>query len=79
MNHSLPGSRKERRLIRSFSLAPGESELLQEMQHKLSMTGRLVNESETIRAGLYALRKLRAQDLEMLLCEVERLKPGQVR
>ena len=68
--------RKARRVVRSFSLPPSDYEALLKGQYKLSLTGRLMNESETVRAGIQALLQLSPQGMEEILERVPRLKGG---
>ena len=78
--HELTGvTRPPRRRIKTFSLATEDEARLNVLQHRLSYTGRLVSESETVRAALYALLLVPDEELEALLESVPRLKPGPVR
>lgn len=68
-----------RRQIKSFSFAPDDQALLDAMQERLGVAGRLVNESETVRAGLYALLQMSERELQEILEKLPRLKPGRER
>lgn len=64
------------RVPKTFSFAPDDIALLEAQQHRLSLTGRIVSESETIRAALWALEAVSEGDLPTLIRGVERRRPG---
>lgn len=76
--HSLESepSRATWRRVKAFSLSAEDEGLIDLLQHRLSMTGRLVSESETVRAALRALEMVPEGELEGLLQRVPKRKPG---
>lgn len=66
------------RVVRSFSLAPEDCEALLRAQNRITwMTnGRMLNESEVVRAGIRALLRLHTDDLKNIVEAIPRRKGG---
>lgn len=60
----------------SISLLPEESQIIDALRVKMATTGLIYNRSEILRAGILSLKDMNASDLEALLGDVPKLKPG---
>lgn len=60
----------------SISLLAEESKVIDELRVKLAALGTIPNRSEVLRAGILALNNLSALELEKLVQQVPKLKPG---
>jgi hypothetical protein len=69
-------SSSPQRQVRSFSFTQTDLQKLEKAAYRLSMTGRIVNLSETIRVGIDAILKMPDKELEACLERVPRLSPG---
>lgn len=66
------------RMVRdNFTLLPEERSLIEDLELRFGREcGLLLNKSEVVRAGLYALQRLSAKDLEEVGEQVPRMRPG---
>ncbi len=70
-------TRAEASVIRdTFSMPPGDHELISTLRTRAAREGRNTNKSEVIRAGLVALASLGPAQLIAVLDGLERVKPG---
>ncbi|WP_169928958.1 hypothetical protein [Macromonas bipunctata] len=60
----------------SISLLAEESKVIDELRVKLAVLGTIPNRSEVLRAGIFALNRLSPTELEKLMQQVPKLKPG---
>ena len=60
----------------SISLLPEESQIIDGLRMKMAATGFIYNRSEILRAGILSLKDMNPSELEALLGDVPKLKPG---
>lgn len=65
-----------RAIRESISLLPEESQIVDALRVKMAATGFIFNRSEIIRAGILSLKNMNPSELEELLENVPKLKPG---
>lgn len=62
----------------SVTLSNNEAELMEELKNKLNKKGVYPSKSEILRAGLWNLRKMKAEELENALKELFKVKQTRV-
>ena len=62
----------------SITLSNNEAELMEEIKNKLNKKGIYPSKSEILRAGLWNLRKMKAEELEKSLKELFKVKQTRV-
>jgi hypothetical protein len=60
----------------SISLLPAESQVIDQVRMRMASLGNIPNRSEVLRAGILSLATLSDEQLEQLLGQVPRLRPG---
>lgn len=63
-------------LREAFTIPAKDKELIPELIDKLMRTGVLLNKSELLRAGLYALDEMTIDELKTVAAKVEKMKVG---
>lgn len=69
---------RQRRIVCSVSLSQTDVRAIEEITRRINYQteGRILNQSEVLRAGLVALLRLGAKELEAVADAVPRLVPG---
>lgn len=61
---------------KDYTMLQADVEQIEKLAHRLNKFGARVNNSEVIRAGLYALRQLDTLEALKIVCELPKLRTG---
>ena len=67
---------KEYSVRKDYTMLPSDAEQLEKLADSFNKHGARINNSEVIRAGLYALKQLKTADALRIICKLPKMRTG---